>query len=294
MLKQATTTELNPHDKNCPQLQLCHFNHSLLNLGLTISVGLTLAMGLIMSLSFLKPTEAKAATNINELLNQTTLIQQSAIPKNQETILLYDVKITGTMPITLVMDSSNRYSITVSPYPEGEKVYLDLWQMKNGVKSQMVFKELLPKGTGGWTWLSPGDMIYGSVLIDGDSTSITEFSLVILDPNQPTPTPTITPTTVTAATATPVDTLTPTPVDTFTPTPLPTATATPIPPTATDTATFTPTPTAATNTPTATHTATFTPTPTDTPPPPSATPTPTATKIATPSHVVYIPVVLKN
>jgi len=111
-----------------------------------------------------------------------------------------------------------------------------------------------------------------------------------------TPTPTITPTTVTTATATPVDTLTPTPVDTFTPTPLPTATDTPKPtdtpsPTATettiptDTATFTPTPT---------HTATFAPTPTETAPPPSATPTPTATKIATPSHVVYIPVVLKN
>jgi len=105
-----------------------------------------------------------------------------------------------------------------------------------------------------------------------------------------------TPTTITTATATPVDTLTPTPVDTLTPTPLPTATDTPNPtdtPSPTATETTIPTETV-TFTPTPTNTATFTPTPTDTPPPPSVTPTPTTTKIATPSHVVYIPVVLKN
>jgi len=228
----------------------------------------------------------------SELSNPTAPTEHSAIPE-KAVLLLYDVAVTGSIPITLSMDSSNRYSVTVVPYPEGKKIYLDLWQMKKGRKSQIGFEELLPNGTGGWTWLNPGDMIFGSVLIDGENDSNTQFSLTLLDPNQATPTieatttSTVTPTVEVTATPTPTETISPTATATTSPTATatPTHTATPMPSnTPTETATATPT---ATLTPTPTATATNTPTATP-------LPTPTATQTAPPPHVVYIPVLLKN
>jgi len=284
-----------------------------------------LSLGSLIYLS-IGTTNVQASSNISELPNPTPSEHHLLMPETQTTnSLTYTVEITHSpeitrpIPISVSLEQyGGKYVRIIASLPP------EFYNLPENIDQTFgVIFQVWPKGAttpdseysmhfdkdfdfkSSLTWangIGEGGSARGFAYIVGQSkTTKTYFTINVVEENQstptPTPTPTITPTTVTTATATPVDTLTPTPVDTFTPTPLPTATDTPIPPTATatETATFTPTPTAtATNTPTPTHTATFTPTPTDTPPPPSATPTPTATKIATPFHVVYIPVVLKN
>ena len=109
------------------------------------------------------------------------------------------------------------------------------------------------------------------VAADGSSELCSGFWCGVVEAT-PTPTPTATPTSTSTATATPTSTA----IHTATPTATPTGTST-----------TTPTPTS-TATPTTTPTATPTATPTSTP---TATPTGTATP---PTHLIYLPIVLKN